>query len=215
MPITKTDVYIQNTAPHHGEGIYEVIRSAFGLPDDEYCDTCFSTPHVTEHLRRFPEGHFVALAHDRVVGVAITMRTRRPPYDPPLPWLEAIGGLNMTAHQPDGPWLYGVEMAIHPDYQGLGIGSRLYQARFALVKRLNLRGWYAGGVLMGYHRYADTMSLRQYGEKVIAREIEDPTVTMQMNRGFEAWQVVENYIDERLSGNGAVLIVWKNPDYKE
>jgi hypothetical protein len=59
------------------------------------------------------------------------------------------------------------------------------------------------------------MTVREYGEKVLTGEIKDPTVTMQMNRGFEAWSVVENYLDEPVAGNAAILIVWKNPEYRE
>ena len=55
----------------------------------------------------------------------------------------------------------------------------------------------------------------EYGEKVIAREIKDPTVTMQMNRGFRAERVITDYVDEPAAGNAGVLIVWDNPDYVE
>ena len=64
----------------------------------------------------------------------------------------AIGDLRISAHEPAGDWLYGVELAVHPDYQGHGIGTALYQARFDLVRSLNLRGWYAVGMLMGVQR---------------------------------------------------------------
>ena len=67
---------------------------------------------------------------------------------------------------------------------------------------------------MGYDRYRDKMTPLEYGEKVIAGEIKDPTVTMQVNRGFEAWSVIEDYIDEPVAGDAAVLIVWHNPDYQ-
>ncbi len=105
-------------------------------------------------------------------------------------------------------------MATHPDFQRRGIGTALYIARFTLTKRLNLRGWYAGGMLMGYHRYRKHMSLHEYAEKVAQREIIDPTVTMQMNRGFKPLGLIENYADVPQADNGAMLIVWENPDYR-
>ena len=100
-------------------------------------------------------------------------------------------------------------------YQGHGVGTGLYQARFNLVKALNLRGWYAVGMLMGYEKYADKMEVVEYGNKVIAGEIKDPTVSMQMNRGFRAEHVVTDYVDEPAAGDAGVLIVWENPDYQE
>lgn len=103
---------------------------------------------------------------------------------------------------------------MHPDFQRRGIGTALYIARFKLAKHLNLRGWYAGGMLMGYHRYRNHMSLKEYAEKVAQREIIDPTVTMQMNRGFKPMGLIENYADVPQADNGAMLIVWENPDYR-
>ena len=49
------------------------------------------------------------------------------------------------------------------------------------------------------------MDVVEYGAKVIAREIKDPTVTMQMNRGFRAERVVTDYIEEPAAGDAGVL----------
>src|SRR5690606_19693715 len=99
-------------------------------------------------------------------------------------------------------------------YRKKGIGSALYQARFDLVRRLNLKGWYAGGMLMGYTKYRGKMSVEEYGNKVISGEIIDPTVTMQKNRGFELRELILDYMEEEQAGDAAVLIVWENPDYQ-
>lgn len=209
-------ITIVNTKPEHGDGVNETIRSAFLVENDDPCDECMDEDAIREQLTRFPEGQFVALYEEKtVVGIAATMRTSYPPTEKPRDWMIAIGGLGIPNHEPDGDWLYGVEMAVHRGYQRQGIGSALYQARFDLVKRLKLKGWYAGGMLMGYQRYKDELTPKEYGEKVIAREIDDPTVTMQMNRGFEGWSVIEDYLDEPPAGDAAVLIVWKNPELKD
>jgi ribosomal protein S18 acetylase RimI-like enzyme len=100
-----------------------------------------------------------------------------------------------------------VEIAVHPDYQRHGIGSALYRARLALIDELDLEGWYAGGMLMGYYRYRDVMSPREYGQRVIAGEIEDPTVSMQLRRGFQPRAIIEGYYPEWKAGHAAVLLV--------
>lgn len=205
---------VVNTRPEHGQGVYDTVRLAYGVPLSEECEECISPQDVLEQLKRFAEGQFVAVWNGIVIGMASTMRTNYPPTSPPRPWMEEIGTCGIANHNPDGEWLYGVEMSVRPDFRRKGVGTALYQARFDLVRQLGLKGWYAGGMLMGYHRYAEEMSPKDYGEKVIAREIIDPTVTMQMNRGFEAWRVIENYLDEPDAGNAAVLIVWYNPDRK-
>jgi GNAT superfamily N-acetyltransferase len=212
-------ITIENTRLEHAQGVYDTVRLAYGMRLDQPCRSCVNVEAVQDQLQRFPEGQFVAVHHspegDDVVGMAATMRIHRPPTMKPRDWMDQIGTTGILNHKPDGVWLYGVEMAVRPAFRRQGIGTALYEARFELVKRLNLHGWYAGGMLMGYYRYRDQLTPREYGEKVIQREIVDPTVTMQMNRGFEGWEVIEDYLPEPNAGNAAVLIVWKNPAYTE
>jgi GNAT superfamily N-acetyltransferase len=216
--MSELEVIITNTRPEHATQVPLVICAAYQMgditPDECYDNYQIPSPQdVLKQIERFPEGQFVALLGEKVVGIAITLRVNHSPDAKPHRWLEAIGGLSIGNHDPNGEWLYGMEFSVHPAYQGHGIGVKLYEARFAMVKRLNLKGFYAGGMLMGYHRYKDSMTPREYGEAVMRREIKDPTVTMQMNRGFRAVAVIENYLEEELSGNAAMLIVWDNPDY--
>ena len=106
-------------------------------------------------------------------------------------------------------------MAVRPNYRRHGIGTGLYKARFQMVRQLNLRGWYAVGMLMGYKDHANDMDVVEYGERVMARELRDPTVTMQMNRGFLARKVVTDYCEEADAADAGVLIVWENPEYED
>ncbi len=212
-------VVIMNTKSWHAEDVAYTFREAYGIPQHEDCDDCFAPDDIKAHLRRFPEGQFMAMRISgpqagHAMALAVTMRTSRPPTAPILPWMDAIGDLQLNAHEPDGEWLYGVEMAVHPMYRRHGIGTGLYQARFQMARQMNLRGWYAVGMLMGYKHHADDIDVIEYGEKVIAGEIKDPTVTMQMNRGFVPKRVVTDYCDEPAAANAGVLIVWENPEYE-
>jgi len=208
------DVEVVPTEARHGPGSFDVIHLANGYPlDDER--RRLHARRIEEQLERFPEGQFVAVLRERgaeiVVGTATTMRTRRPPTAPPLGWNEVIGDYGLPHHDPEGDWLYGVEIAVHPDYQRRGIATALYRARLALVPELGLEGWYAGGMLMGYHRYADVLTPRAYAERVIAGELVDPTVSMQLHRGLQARGIIEDYYPEPKAGNCAVLLVWQPP----
>ena len=212
-----SDIIIANARPEHGEAISQIICAAYEVPPEE-CNSAnqvASGDDIRVVIERFPEGQFVALDGDTVVGMASTMRVNRPPSEKPLTWMDQIGDLTVKNHDPNGEWLYGVEVAVPPEHRRRGIATALYEARFDLVRKLNLRAWYAVGMLMGYGDYADQMTVREYGEKVLRREITDPTVTMQMNRGFRATMVVENYLDEPQAGNAGALIIWDNPDYRE
>lgn len=207
---------IRNTRIEDADEIKMTIQLAFNVPADEDCDDCMGREDVRSQLELFPDGQFVAVYNDgdgdKIVGTAHTMRVAKAPY--PGTWLGTIGDRGIKKHDPEGEWLYGVDMAVRPAYRRKGIGSALYQARFDFVKRLNLKGWYAGGMLMGYDAVRDEMSIEEYGQKVLTGEIIDSTVTMQKNRGFELREVIIDYMDEEQAGDSAVLIVWENPDYR-
>lgn len=212
-------VSIMPTAAWNADAIISTLRSAYGVHRYENCVDCFSRDDILAHIERFPEGQFMAIRISgplagNAVGMAVTMRTSRPPTAPVLPWRQAIGGLRLGAHEQDGDWLYGAEMAVHPMFQGHGIGTGLYKVRFQLVKELNLRGWYAVGMLMGYSEHAEKMDVVEYGEKVIAGDIKDPTVSLQRKLGFRLEQLVTDYCDEPAAGDAGVLIVWENPDFQ-
>jgi predicted N-acetyltransferase YhbS len=210
-----SEIIITNTRPEHGEAVAKIICAAYNVPPGECIpgDQLSSGDDIRGCIKRFPEGQFVALDGEMVVGMACTRRVNRAPSEKPLTWMDQIGDLTIANHDPNGEWLYGVEVTVPPEHRKRGIATQLYEARFDLVRRLNLRGWYAVGMLMGYQNYRDQMSVRDYGEKVIRGEITDPTVTMQMNRGFRATMVVENYLDEPQAGDAGALIIWDNPDY--
>lgn len=213
-------IAVMNTQHWHADAAASTIREAYDIARAEACGECFAADDILAHIERFARGQFVALRTSgpgagHAVGMAATMRTTRPPTAPTLSWIEAIGDVRLAAHEPSGDWLYGAEMAVRPNYRRKGIGTGLYRVRFDLVRSLNLRGWYAVGMLMGYHKYADRMDVREYGERVMQRQIKDPTVTMQMNRGFRAVSVVTDYDDEPQAGDAGVLIVWENPEYAE
>jgi GNAT superfamily N-acetyltransferase len=198
---------ITNTRPEH-------LRTLETISAPDKAPGCFEEHHFLHHLRRFPEGQFTALLDGKPVAYAITMRTHYSPYDPPRGWMKSIGDMTLRNHNPDGEWLYGVDFCVHPDYRRCGIGTKMYQERFKLVKRLNLQGFYVGGMLAGYHRYQHFMTVQEYAQNVIRGEIEDPTVTMQMNRGFKPRALIENYIAESPALANAMLLLWLNPVYQ-
>lgn len=208
---------IQNTRPQDALGVSQVVAAAYGHTWDDFVvsGSSMQAGNIKQQIEQFPEGQFVALIDGKPVGMAATMRTHRPPTAKALSWLQMIGGMDVLRHESNGEWLYGVEFAVNPECRKLGIGTRLYQARFEMIKNLNIRGFYAVGMLMGYHRYRHMMPVREYGEKVMRREITDPTVTMQMNRGFRPLAVVEDYLPEEPAGNAGMLILWNNPEYQE
>ena len=100
------------------------------------------------------------------------------------------------------------------DYRGYGVGSKLIEARYDLIRALNLRGLIAGSLIADYYTVADTVSVEQYVRDVQAGKRFDSNLTKQLHKGFEAIGIIPNYtIDDRSLGYG-VEIVWHNPDYR-
>lgn len=196
--------------------MYETICLANGFdPHGPLVPGVFGLAGWHTLLERFGEGQFVAVTGEgdaeQVVGVALALRTNYPPSAPPKSWREMIGDLSLAEHEPRGAWLYGVEKAVRPECQGQGIGTALYEAQFKLVRRLGLRGIYAGGMLKGYVRYHGKMSIREYAGKVMRGELFDPTVSVQMKRGFKPRALIENYAWDHDAQHTGVLIVWEPP----
>ena len=206
----KLEFIVRNTRLEDSDAVRDVIVLANGGRLDA---PWMSARSVAEQLRRFPEGQFVAVLKDgdeeRVIGAATTMRTSRSPFETPLRWMEMIGSYGIANHEAHGQWLYGVEIAVLPEFRRRGVASAMYKVRLALVEKFGLEGWYAGGMLMGYHRYEDRMTQAEYYRKVVDGELNDPTVSMQMHRGLKASGFIEDYCEAPQAGNAAVLLVWQ------
>lgn len=201
-------ITVRNTTPADFAGI---VR----LSERVYAGGAWWADGLASHLRVFPEGQFVAVREDtgEVVGMSASLIVLWDDYDITTSWRDFTAGGTFTNHDPEhGRTLYGAEVMVTPDLQGVGIGSMLYEAREALALRLGLLRIRAGARLRDYHRYADTMSAEEYVAGVVAGELRDPTLSFQLNRGFHVIGVVERYLrfDPESLGYAAV-IEWVNP----
>ena len=52
-----------------------------------------------------------------------------------------------SANDPDGDFLYGIEIFVDPNHRGMKIGERFYRERNRLCKHLRLKGIVFGGRL--------------------------------------------------------------------
>lgn len=209
-------VRIVNTQVEHVPALAALQHIVFPtLSDDEL----LSEAKYRKHIELFPEGQFVALVEedgrDRVIGSASAFRTHFDFDEIQHTFLEAVDQGWLTNHDPDGDWLYGADMSVHPDYRGRRIGRRLYEARQQLVYELNLRGEIAGAMLPGYHYHkARLRSVAQYILRVKQGHLFDPTLSMQLKNGFRVRGILYDHITDPRSNNTATLIVRENPYYQ-
>jgi GNAT superfamily N-acetyltransferase len=209
-------VRIVHTRPEHGEALEKIQHLVYPtLTDDEL----YTAKKYRKHIEIFPQGQFVALVTYEgraplVAGSTVTFRTNFDFDHPDHTYLDAVGGGWLTNHTPDGEWLYGGDLNVHPDFHGRGIGGRLYHARQKLVERLGLRGEIAGAMLPGYHKYRSQMSIEAWLQQVIDGKIQTLPLSMQLKNGFKVRAILRDHITDPRCDNCAALIVRENPNYR-
>ena len=160
----------------------------------------------------FPEGFFVILDGDQVVGQGAGIFLDFD-FDHPQHTILGITGENQCRnHDPDGDWYYGTDIVVHPDHRRRGIGRRLYELRKDLVRRHDKKGIIAGGYLANFKNHKDEMTAADYVAAVVAGDLYDSTITFQLGNGFEVRGVLENYLEDEENDGWAALIVWENEE---
>ena len=168
-------------------------------------------------IQKFPEGQICIEDNGHVVAAALTilvnaeeLENRRHTYD------DVVSGGKMSGHDPEGNALYGVDVFVDPDYRGLRLGRRLYDARKQLCETLNLKSIIFGGRIPGYGEYSDHMTPAAYIQKVKDNEIYDPVLSFQLSNDFHIKKILKNYIPEDTrSESYGVLMEWNNIYYEK
>lgn len=169
--------------------------------------------------REFPEGSFIGFQDsNRDVPVAAGLGIRvNFDLDSPQHNLKEFVAASPTesGDDPDGLWYYGTDIVVRPEFRRKGIGKELYDLRKAVCAELNLKGIVAGGVIPGYAEHKSVMTADDYIVEVTAGRLYDPTLSFQIENGFEALCALANYITDPEVDNWASLIVWHNESYQE
>jgi predicted amidohydrolase/GNAT superfamily N-acetyltransferase len=167
-------------------------------------------------LHVFPEGQFIVLADDRIVGCALSIIVKYDDFGDEHTFRQITGNYTFSTHNPNGNVLYGIEIFIHPDFRGMRLGRRLYDSRKELCENLNLKAIVFGGRIPNYHKHSSELSPKEYIQKVRLSEIFDPVLSFQLSNDFHVKKVLKNYIpgDEE-SRDYATLLQWDNVYYSQ
>ena len=202
--VLKSGVVIASTGPEHAGPLAALQELCFPTLAPEQR---FVAAHYRKHLELFPEGQFVALDGDRVVGGTSTCRLHFDFNHVGHSFDDVIQGGWLTSHEPDGDWLYGADISVHPDHRGRGLARGLYAARQHTVRRLGLEGQVTAGMMRGYGAVKDRMSAEEYYRGLANGSINDPTLSAQMRIGFELRGLLPHYVHDPVCDDYAVLIV--------
>lgn len=192
--------------PQWADELEAIERGVFATINN---DDLYDAAALRQVAEDFPEGGFVVFDGDRPVGMGLGILL-----DFDFDHLDHELSEVYSSHDPNGQWYYGTTIAVLPEYRGRGIGHELYERRKGVVKRLNKRGIVAGGVLPGFADHKHEMSADEYLAKVRDGELYDPTLTFQIENGFEPRAALKDYSDDPSVDGYACLIVWDNPDYE-
>lgn len=174
----------------------------------------WSVKALARHREIFPEGQLVAADQEGGIhGYAASLIVFWDDYEIDGNWKDFTAGGMFTNHDPVlGRTLYGAEVMVDPTLRGAGVGGKLYDARRKLAVTLGLLRIRAGARLRNYHKFAARMGAEEYAIEVVRGVRRDPTLTFQLNRGFEVLAVVKGYLAADPESLGwAALIEWLNP----
>jgi predicted amidohydrolase/GNAT superfamily N-acetyltransferase len=187
-----------------------MIESYTNLPN-----TYWKSNQIRKLINIFPEGQVVIKVNDQIAGCALSILVDYHQFNDFHTYQEITGNYTFNTHTDDGDTLYGIDLFIKPDFRGLRLGRRLYDYRKDLCERLNLKGIAFGGRIPNYHKFADTLSPKEYIIKVKRKEIYDPVLNFQISNDFHPAKVLKGYLEgDEASNEYAVLMEWDNIYYE-
>lgn len=168
---------------------------------------------IRGQITHFPEGQFVVVHGETIIGYCATFIIAGDAALRPHTWQAITGGGYASRHNPDGDYLYGMEVCVDPEYRGFRIGQRLYNERKKLCQEWRLKGIVFGGRLPTLkRRIKQAGSAEEYVELVKQKKFRDPVLSFQLQNGFEVLGLLPDYLPSDTDSMGyAVHLIWRNP----
>jgi predicted amidohydrolase/ribosomal protein S18 acetylase RimI-like enzyme len=204
---TKKKINVRRTKFEDGPFINEIVCKSYpGTPP-------YPVDSLRAHINHFPEGQMVVEFEGVIVGFCISFIISEAEAMRPHTWKEITGSGFASRHDPLGDFLYGMDICVDPEFRGKKIGERLYNERAKLCQAFGLKGILFGARIPGYSRKKKIYSTpEEYLEAVKSKQLKDPTISFQMNNGFEPVAVLKDYLPSDQESHGfAILMRWENP----
>lgn len=212
-PDLNTDMHVE--VRHLEPGDYNDLKTAMLASYPAIDDAYWSRKHIKDLLQTFPDGQVGVYVNHVLVGAALSLIVDYSSFGDNHSYDQITGGETFSTHTEDGDTLYGIDIFVHPEYRGLRLARRLYDARKEICENLNLRAIMAGGRIPNYSAYASELSPKQYIDKVKLKEIHDPTLSFQLSNDFHVRKVLTNYLKgDAESKEYATLLEWINIYYQ-
>tara|TARA_R110002033_G_scaffold74651_4_gene125922 strand:- start:1466 stop:2140 length:675 start_codon:yes stop_codon:yes gene_type:complete len=195
---------------------YQELKEAMIASYTTMPDAIWKEEQIKTLIDTFPEGQVVIKVNNQIAGCALCIIVDYDTFDDNHTYEQITGNYTFSTHTDDGDIIYGIDVFIKPQFRGLRLGRRLYDYRKELCERLNLRGLAFGGRIPNYHKFADTLSPKEYIDKVRRKEIHDPVLNFQISNDFHPARILTNYLEGDASSHDyAVLLEWDNIYYEK
>ena len=168
---------------------------------------------IRTHIRKFPEGQWVATVDDIIVGYTASFRIAGKYALKAHTWETITGDGYASRHDENGDWMYGMDVCVDPAYRGYKIGQRFYDQRKRFVRKNEIKGIIFGGRLPGLRkRIKEVKTAENYIELAKSGKIRDYVLNFQLRNGFEVIGLMPGYLKEDVDSMGwGVHLMWRNP----
>ncbi|MCA9215539.1 MAG: carbon-nitrogen hydrolase family protein, partial [Planctomycetales bacterium] len=107
-----------------------------------------------------------------------------------------------------------IEIMVDPEFRGMKLSRRMYDARKELCRQKNLARIIIAGRIPGYHKHAESLTAREYIDQVVDKALYDQVLTAQLANGFAVQGLIANYLPSDTASCGyATYLEWTNLDY--
>lgn len=195
---------------------YKELKSAMIESYANVQNAYWEEEDIKSLIKKFPEGQVVIKVNGELAGCAFSLIVDFEIFDEHQTYQEITGNYTFDTHTSDGVVLYGIDLFIKPEFRGLRLGRRLYNYRKELCEKLNLKEIAFGGRIPNYHKYAGSITPKEYIEKVKRKEIHDSVLSFQISNDFHPSKIMKGYLEgDKDSNEFAVLLEWDNIYYKK
>jgi predicted amidohydrolase/ribosomal protein S18 acetylase RimI-like enzyme len=204
----ETKITVRNLRPEDFDELLRLQQRCFpGM-------ATWEAEQIHSQLRIFPEGQFCVEYDGQIVASASSLIVDFEQHEEWHNWKAISDSGYIRNHDPVGDTLYGIEIMVDPDFRGLKLARRLYDARKQLARNRNIRRTIIAGRIPGYGAHAAEMPASEYADHVVAKKLFDPVLTVQISNGFALRGLIPDYFPSDADSKGyATFLEWINLDY--
>jgi predicted amidohydrolase/ribosomal protein S18 acetylase RimI-like enzyme len=175
----------------------------------------WSREQIASQLELFPKGQLGIEIDGQLAASSSSLIVQYKPGMEWHNWTAIADGGYIRNHDPKGDTLYGIEIMVDPEFRGMKLSRRLYDARKEICRERNLTRIVIAGRIPGYGKHADEMSAREYIDNVSEKALYDQVLTAQLANGFALQGLISDYLPSDVDSRGyATFLEWRNLDYK-